>query len=281
MAKKRGNWKFRNRLKLKNGNKVSEKQAVENTIVKEIIEQVEKMQNGEVINVERLMIGIVQKNVLEKRLIEEEQIILQARQRLEDTQKISCLKDGEYIKDEYGIIVNDERMIDSIKETMINQIEKMQNGEQIEFGKMMAEITQKHNMTRSHRIEKQLICEVRQMLKARRKISCLKDEKYVRDEYGIIADQETAAIKREEAIQVAERIKKEIEAEGEKPTKEEILKRLDEDFKENQLYRTWITVLCSNGTLLGKKEEVRQKEKLCSERKEEIPIKEDEEELNR
>lgn len=238
---------------------VNEEQAIVKTIVKGIIEQIERMQNGEEINFEKLLVYSIQKNNLPKRETEEEieEIISHTRQILENARQISFLKDGICIKDEEGIIATNETIIDSIKREMINRVQKMPDGEAINFEELMIEIIKNNGikMKRSPLKEKRMVYQVRQMLRARQEVSCLKDGNYIKDKYGIIADQEAATIKREEAIQVGERIKKEIEAEGKKATKEEILDCLEENFKENQLYRTWITVLCSNGTLLEKEDE--------------------------
>lgn len=76
------------------------------------------------------------------------------------------------------------------------------------------------------------------------------------EENEIRAIEKEASLRREEAIQVGERIKAEIEAKGGNPTKEEILKCLAEDCKENQLYKTWISILCSNGVLLQEENEL-------------------------
>lgn len=147
-----------------------------------------------------------------------------------------------------------QNSMDFLEIRLVSIIKDMPDGEVIEFEELFGEI-QKDASVVSAKMRNQVLSHVRQRLLNTHKISCLKDGRYIRDEYGILANQEAATIKREEAIQVGERIKKEIEADGEKPTKEKILKRLAEDIKENELYETWITVLCSNGTLLEKEDE--------------------------
>lgn len=62
--------------------------------------------------------------------------------------------------------------------------------------------------------------------------------------------EEKEAIKaREKAMQIAKQIIEKIKEEKGEITKEEILNHLAEDVRNNELYKTWICILCNNGSI--------------------------------